>query len=259
MPELPDLQVFAANLQKKLKGKELTAIELHVSKKIHVPEKELNKQFVGKKLQHVNRLGKQLYFDFGKKASFSMHLMLHGKLILQPADEALPKHPVISFDFGDEKLILTDFQKMATVTLNPEPPKGLDALSEKLDADWLVETLAKSRSTIKSILMDQDIIAGIGNAYADEILYDALIAPQSKSNKISEAAVKKLAHAIPDVLKKAEKQILKEDPDRISGEFRDFLSVHNSKLEKTKAGEKILTQKIGGRTTYYTESQKEYK
>jgi formamidopyrimidine-DNA glycosylase len=259
MPELPDLQVFAANLQKKLKRKELRAIELHVSKKIHVPEKELNKQFGGKKLTHVYRQGKQLYFDFGKDAIFSIHLMLHGKLILQPAEEALPKHSIISFNFDSENLILTDFQKIATVTLNPEPPKGMDALSEKLDAQWLSGILNKSRSTIKSILMDQDIIAGIGNAYADEILYDALVAPQSKSNKIPEAAVKKIAHSIHDILKNAEKQILKADPERISGEFRDFLSVHNSKLEKTQAGEKILTQKIGGRTTYYTESQEEYK
>lgn len=148
MPELPDLQVFASNLQKKLKGKKMTGIEVHATKKIHASEKELNQQFAGKTLKHVYRQGKQLYFDFGKVDVFSMHLMLHGKLVLQNSDEELPKHPIVTFQFNKQYLVLTDFQKMATITVNPQAPVGIDALSEQLDAAWLLETLSKSRSTI---------------------------------------------------------------------------------------------------------------
>ena len=258
MPELPDLQVFAGNLQKALKGKKLTAVEVSSGKKIRMSEAELNKRFKGKTLKQVYREGKQLYFDFGKDALFSMHLMLHGKLLLQPDKDPLPKHTVVAFAFGDQQLVLTDFQKMAHITVDPGPQEGMDALSEELDARWLQERLSGSRSAIKSLLMDQKTIAGIGNAYADEILYEAGIAPQSKSNKIPEAAVRKLAHAIPKVLKAAEKEVRKAHPDIISGEFRDFLSVHNSRKEKSPGGAAIKMEKIGGRSTYYTDEQEVY-
>ncbi len=113
----------------------------------------------------------------------------------------------------------------------------------------------QSRAQIKTLLMDQHVIGGIGNAYADEILYEAGIAPQSIANKIPKEHANKLAKAIKAVLHFAEKQILKERPDIISGEMRDFMKVHNSNAKEDGKGNKIIKGKIGGRITYYTEEQ----
>jgi formamidopyrimidine-DNA glycosylase len=77
--------------------------------------------------------------------------------------------------------------------------------------------------------MDQHVIRGIGNAYADEILWDAGISPFSISNKIPGKKIDALVKSIKSVLKEAEKEIVKRDPGIISGEVRDFLKIHNAK------------------------------
>jgi formamidopyrimidine-DNA glycosylase len=255
MPELPDLQVFAANLTKKLKGKKLHGITINEKKKIHTPETKFNEVLVGKPLKGVHRRGKQLYFDFGKDAEVAVHLMLHGKLVLSQDEKETPRHTIAGFTFGDSTLFVTDFQKMATISLNPAPQPGMDALAEDVTSEWVKQTLASSKASIKALLMDQKVIAGIGNAYADEILYVAGIAPQSKANKIPAGAAAKLAKAIKHVLVSAEKKISKDHEGIISGEYRDFMAVHHTDKETSPDGEKILIKKIGGRSTYFTQSQ----
>jgi formamidopyrimidine-DNA glycosylase len=258
MPELPDLQVFSRNLTKALKGKTLDRIELSVTKSA-VSEKELDQALTGKKLKNVSRVGKQLCFDFGEDTRLFIHLMLHGKLVLQDQGGQPPKYVIARFDFGKNVLCLTDYQKAAHLVLNPEASHAVDALSDDLTPEWLAGKLEKSRAKIKSLLMDQKVIAGIGNAYADEILWEAKINPESIGGKIPPDAVKALSSAIGKVLTDAEKAIVKEHPDIIAGEIRDFLKIHNAKKEKSPGGAKILSATVGGRKTYYTEEQKLYK
>ncbi len=99
----------------------------------------------------------------------------------------------------------------------------------EMNTSFLKETLSAKKTVIKTILLDQHIIRGIGNAYADEILWEAGISPFSVANKIPADKIKDLAAAIKKVLKDGEHQIKKEKPDIISGEVRDFLKIHNSR------------------------------
>ncbi|WP_293942696.1 MULTISPECIES: DNA-formamidopyrimidine glycosylase family protein [unclassified Sphingobacterium] len=253
MPELPDLAVFSKNLTKMIQRKVLKSAVIHQKQKIKVSEKDLQ-ALEGKRLDKVYREGKRLFFDFGKDALLALHLMLHGKLVY--SDDPKPKYTLLSLTFQDGKtLSVTDFQQLANVELNPPQADAVDALSTKLSPQFLEDLLQSSRSKIKTLLMDQKHIAGIGNAYADEILYEANISPLSVANKIPEKEIKKLAKAIKEVLEQAEKHILKTHPDIISGEVRDFMKVHNSKAVTDAKGNKILQTKIGGRSTYYTEQQ----
>ena len=107
--------------------------------------------------------------------------------------------------------------------------------------------------------MDQHVIRGIGNAYADEILWDAGISPFSAGNKIPPEKIKTLVKSIKKVLKDAEKKIKKTHPNLISGEIRDFLVLHHSKLKKSPTGAIIETGEINKRKTYYTNEQVLYK
>jgi len=150
---------------------------------------------------------------------------------------------------------LTDFQGQATPTVNPEPRDGIDALSKELNYNFLKRTLNKSKASIKNLLLDQHVIRGIGNAYADEILWEATISPFSVSNKIPDTKIKALTKAIKRVLQEAEKNILKSNPQIISGEIRDFLKIHNSKKRESPNGGEIKIHKAGARKTYYTEEQ----
>ena len=126
---------------------------------------------------------------------------------------------------------------------------------KKLIFDFLKEKLSKKRTNIKTFLLDQKNIRGIGNAYADEILWEAGIAPLSVCNKIPDAKIKELSKTIKSVLGDAIKQIKKTHPNIISGEVRDFLKIHNSKKKESPTGGKILNTTINSRITYYSEEQ----
>lgn len=255
MPELPDLQVFSRNLHKKLEGKKLKKLLLPVTNKIKAPVAEFKKAFEGQELQQVYREGKELRISFANGNVLGLHLMLHGDLHLFE-DKNENKNTVLEMIFDDNTgLALTDWQKMATPTLNPEARETPDALSEDVNADFLKQRLQKTRTTVKNLLLDQHVIRGIGNAYADEILWHAGISPFSVCNKIPDEKIKVLAKSIKKVLKDAEKQIMKTHPDIISGEVRDFLQIHHSKKTKSPTGAAIQNKVSGSRKTYFTEEQ----
>ena len=254
MPELPDLQVFAQNLSSIFSGKKLLQIKVVNSKKIKDKQVEVSESLEGKVLQHVFRTGKELRFSFGNEVVLGMHLMLHGSLYLfEKKNENKFTIAELYFE-GNKGLALTDWQEMANIKLNPEEKKGIDALSKELDYNYLKAAL-QSRAKIKNLLMNQDVIRGIGNAYADEILWEAKISPFSISGAISENKIYCLEKAIKNILTAAEKQILQKHPNIITGEIRDFLKIHTKEKKECPSGFSIMAEKKGGRITYYTEEQ----
>jgi formamidopyrimidine-DNA glycosylase len=258
MPELPDLEVFAANLEKRFKHKTLDRLDVQVAKKLNVPEKELKEALEGHELIAVKREGKTIQLHFGAERVLGLHLMLHGELKLIEADEKL-KYPIVSLYFkAGEGFALTDFQKAATPTLNPAASDVPDALSKEMSPAYLEAVLAKKRAPIKTVLMDQHLIRGIGNTYADEILWAARISPFSVSKAIPQGKVKELHQVIGKLLRKEIEQIRKMLPDELGGEIKDFLKIHGAGIKESPNGKKILVEEIGGRKSYYTEEQKLY-
>lgn len=258
MPELPDLQVFSRNLKKLIAGKTVHELELTKVKNANVSASDL-KVLENQTVEKIYREGKELLFQFEKGDILSFHMMLHGKLNYSDQVQQ-QKNTIAELRFSDgSSLALTDFQGLANITLNPEKKPGVDALSKDLDFHFLKSRLEKTRTNIKAVLMDQKIISGVGNAYADEVLWDAGIAPGSAANKIPDEKIKDLSKSIKKVLKEAEESILKAKPDIIAGEVRDFLKIHNSHLQKSPGGADIKVEVKGGRKTYYTDEQKLYK
>jgi len=253
MPELPDLQVFSRNLTKALKGKKLERIDVKVAQKLNVTGKELSDTLEGHTISNVIRVGKELHFEFDNQHILGLHLMLHGQLFLYNKTNE-NKFTIVELLFDDGTgLALTDFQKAAAPTFDPADNNTPDALD--FDDKYLEDKLSSTKTPVKTVLMDQHVLRGIGNAYADEILYDAKLSPFSPSNKIPADKVKQLIRSIKSVLEDAEKHILKDHPDIISGEFRGFLKVHQPKRKETPNGETIHQKPVGSRKTYYTESQ----
>lgn len=256
MPELPDLQVFSKNLQKELKGKKLNRIIVRKGANVNVPAAQLKKKVEGEKVKAVYREGKELRMAFRNGTVLGLHMMLHGKLMWY--DEEPPKHSLVEMEFEkDVHLALTDFQRSARVKVNPEEPAAPDALADEVNLSFWKKAL-QTKARIKNLLLDQKVIRGIGNAYADEILWEAKISPFSVSKNIPSAKVSSLAKAVKKVLKNAEKKIAKAEPDIIGGEIRDFLVIHNAHKQKSPAGGKIKISTMGGRKTYYTDEQKEF-
>jgi len=256
MAELPDLTVFAQILTRRFKGKTLKEIDVKVAKKLKVSVDELRKALEGSKLNKVSREGKTLQFHFGEHV-LGLHLMLRGELETIEKDASLPKFTVFAFYFtGDEGFVVRDILKQATPTLDPEKAKAPDALD--ITETEFVALLSGRTKMIKEVLMDQKALRGIGNSYADEILWDARISPFSVASAIPPSKVKKLYGSLRSVLKDAIDFIAKENGDELKGELRDAMKVHGARIVKSPSGTEVLSEKIGGRTAYYTREQKLY-
>lgn len=258
MPELPDLQAFSHTLSKKLPGKKVEKLHAINKKKLKTSESDLRRAVEGASLSAIYREGKELHFAFDNGNVLALHLMLKGKLhLFQKNNEE--KYSIIELLFNDGTgLVMTDFQGQANATLNPAPRDAPDALSKKVNSKFLKTVLNKSRATVKKVLMDQEVIRGIGNAYADEILWHARISPFSISNRIPDAAAKKLSSSLKSVLRQAEASILKANPEIINGEVRDFMAVHTRERRLSPTGKKIIIDESSSRRTYYTTEQKLY-
>lgn len=261
MPELPDLTVFAKNLRRELVGKEITSAEVFTKSKVNATSKALREALVGSSIAAINREGKELFFTAANGHVLATHLMLSGKFtICTIADVHATFNKVVVLTFADDRaLILADYLHRAKVTLDPKPSGGPDVLSAAFTFDYFAKALAKHGNlSIKALLIDQKILKGIGNAYADEILYAANISPKSIAGKIPPEVAEELYEAIPRVLQDAVTQIEAISPDIIGGEERSFLKVHNHKLTHTETGEEICKSDVDGKDTYYTKKQRFY-
>ncbi len=179
--------------------------------------------------------------------------MLRGELVELNNGET-PRFQILAFHFKNGAgFAVVHMQKQATPTLGPKPADAPDALA--LEESYFTKLLAKKRTVIKTLLMDQHLIRGIGNSYADEILYHAGISPFSAANAIPAKDAGKILHSIDFILNKAIKDIEAANSDELKGELKDFMEIHSSKLTKTKKGEIIKAEKIGGRTKYFTDTQ----
>ncbi|PZF72292.1 DNA-formamidopyrimidine glycosylase family protein [Taibaiella soli] len=257
MPELPDLSAFSHNLQKKLKGKTIRNIEIHSAKKLNATHADFEKALKHQTFKKIVRDGKELYFTTKDGTVVALHLMLRGQLFV---DDKEHKSAVVTITFDDDtKFTMADYQGLANIRLNPEEPDAPDALATSVTLSYFRDQLASTKATIKNFLLDQHNLRGIGNAYADEILWDARISPFSICSKIPEEQVEELYHSIRKVLEHAEKQILKSNPDIISGEVRDFMVIHNASKTESPDGAKIHQKVAGGRKTYYTDEQELFK
>ena len=253
MAELPDLTVFAQILSRKFKGEELDKVEVTVAKKLNVTVADLKSALEGKKLNNVNREGKTLQLHFSGDQILGLHLMLRGELVDLNNGE-IPRFQILAFHFTNGSgFALIDLQKQATPTLQPNPAVAQDALD--IDKSEFTALLSKKRTLIKTLLMDQKVIRGIGNSYSDEILYHAGVSPFSISKSIPSKYVTKIYDSIRTVLEKAINDIAESNGDELTGELKDFMNIHSPKLKATAKGEIIKTEKIGGRTTYYTDAQ----
>ncbi|UOE50973.1 Fpg/Nei family DNA glycosylase [Mucilaginibacter sp. SMC90] len=253
MPEIPDLNIFCDNLGKRLVGKKLTSIRILVDRRLKLPGTAFIEALEGRELTAINRIGKQLYFVFGKAHTLSVQLMLYGSMHWYEGKNE-NKFTLAEFVFSDEiGLAITDWQKAVILTLDPEISEVPDAMH--LPGDHLTKALKEINKPIKTVLQEGKLVQGIGNAYVDEILYEANISPFSIAGKIPEKNIHILTKAIGKVLTDAETHIRKNFPETITEKERDFLKVHLPRHKVTPKGEDILVTEIAKRKTYYTAGQ----
>lgn len=254
MPELPDLAVFAENLHACLQGRKVFSVECAAVRLNTSPER-IRDALSDTSIASVRRDGKEIVLTFSNQATLFVHLMLKGKFFMTPNPSAVGSR-ALTLGLGDDSLVVSDPGPKAHVALklNPPPSSVPDAL--EVDGAYLRRKISeKPRLRVKAFLIDPTILRGIGNAYADEILWQARIAPQSAVGKIPDRAIGELLASIRSVLTDAIEEIKKRRPKIIAGEVRDFLRVHNPNWSESPTGHRIMTEKVASKRTYFTEEQ----
>lgn len=262
MPELPEVEVLSEKLRGLLKGRKILGVDIYDFSK--VKEAKL-RSIVGDVVLDVGRRGKHLYVELSSGNKLVFHLRLKGKLVYG-LDSGELKNPWIRLEFDTGKsLFFGDPRRMATLEVVKDLKEiktiadmGPEPLSDKFTVELLREGLAKSSKSIKSLLMDQSFIAGIGNIYADEILFRAGIHPERKAKTLSLSEVEKLYISIKEVLTEAlEHRGVGEytslyAEDKEVGNFEAFLKVHGKEGEPCpRCKAKIVRIEVGGRGTYF--------
>jgi formamidopyrimidine-DNA glycosylase len=265
MPELPDLHVFSENLKKRILSRNIASVTIFNPGRISAPDL-FREKLTGTSIRDIVRDGKELLFPLANGCCFSVHLMLSGRFFIcsqKDTGTVSAKIAALCFEGAADNpsgaFVIADFQGLCRVTLNPKPSKAPDAMSDTFTFAYFKNELKRNAlKNIKAVLIDQNVVRGIGNAYVDEILWKAGISPESVSGKIPEEKARELHGAVPLVLNEAILAIRKISPDIISGEERSFLGVHNPGRKYTDAGDKIIVKTVASKKTYFTDKQKLY-
>jgi len=199
MPELPEVETLCRQLNTILPGEEIRAVAVLDSRLGELPP------LAGKRIMSVNRQGKWLQFGMNDGLTVDLHLRMTGRLLWQRGDLPIPRYARLVVTVGGGRLILIDPRRFALFTVLPDErrqallPDPLEGLSTRR----LRKIAEKRRMPVKSFLMDQRFIAGIGNIYACEILARAAVDPRRPAESLTGAEWRKIAEAARVVLQRA--------------------------------------------------------
>lgn len=271
MPELPEVETIVRRLRNgsddfaPVPGNVIQDVKVFWKKIVATPDVPTFKEdLVGKEIISVQRRGKFLHFPLNQ-GHLIAHLRMSGDMLMEKrVDEqgaAIKKkdHDQAIFDFKSSwRLVLHSVRKFSRVYYVTDPQTvfgklGPEPLSDEFSAEKLYKMLHKHSRQIKPLLMDQSFIAGLGNIYADEILYEARIHPLRKSDSISRKQSQALYDAMQKILKKAiEKLGTSLDWMYRGGEYQNHFLVHQREGEPCPdCGGKVRKITVGQRSTYF--------
>jgi formamidopyrimidine-DNA glycosylase len=266
VPELPEVETIARCLRRRLIGLRVEKIEVLFAPAVRDLDRMFLKTFEGERIDRIARRGKLIRLDFSGGRSLLVHLKMTGQLLFCPGVAARDKHThfVISFEESSRELRFRDVRKFgfirALLTSNVRAAEELSRLGpEPLALEFDVfRGLFRGRSgRIKPRLLDQSILAGIGNIYADEILFEARIHPQSEISSLTPRAWKRLWRAVPAVLRRAIRcrgTSVRDyrDGDGAEGGFQNRLRVYGREgLPCLRCASRIRRLRVSGRSSHF--------
>ena len=262
MPELPEVETVKNALKRQVLGKKIISVDVYYNM-IDKPSVEEFKRLVkNQTIIDIKRRGKFLMFELNDYYLLS-HLRMEGKYFV---DGDLTCHDHVVFHFDDGILKYNDTRKFGRMYLidknkvydeKPLSLLGLEPWDDKLNIDYLKDKLNNKRLPVKSLLLDQSIIVGIGNIYADEILFKSKINPLKKGCELNELDFGNIIKYTREILESAIRlggtTIKSYESSRgVHGKFQNSLLVHNHEGGKCPDCEGIVIKiKINGRGTYY--------
>jgi len=189
MPELPEVEHVVRGLRRAVLGRRILAVELKLPRLLASPSPTTFKRKLrGSRIQAINRRGKYILFELDSGDVLLVHLRMTGKFLCIKQDEPLPPYPHVVFYLDDDRrLVFSDMRQFGRMRLLPAnklpalpqiEALAPEPLTEDFSHDYILDTLSKSRRSLKQLLLDQTKILGLGNIYASEALFLARISPQ---------------------------------------------------------------------------------
>ncbi len=211
MPELPEVEILVRHLRPLIQNKTIRGVQVRRAKLLApTSPAELKRVLLGAKFIGLSRRGKYLLFALrprGRRAAVFVagHLGMTGRIYLARHGLRLPKHAAVILNLGREDLIFEDTRYFGRFTLDTSTlaKLGPEPLGDKFTASHLEEALARSTQSIKVKLLDQSLLAGVGNIYASEALFRARISPRLAAHNLTGDQVRRLRRAIRTVLAEA--------------------------------------------------------
>jgi len=265
MPELPEVETVARGLRGPLVGRTFTGVTVRWPRTIaHPAVDELARQIAGRRVAAVGRRGKYVVVELDR-GWLLIHLKMSGRLQVVPASEPLDGHTHTVFDLDDGRQLrfrdvrkfgrvyLVDEAEQVTAALGPEP------LAEDLTLDEFCRLLARRSGRLKSLLLNQAFLAGLGNIYADEALFAARLHPLRRADSLSPEEQLRLYEAIRAVLGRAVANrgtTLDDrgytDAEGRAGGYQDQIAVYGRTGEPCPTCQAPIERiGVGGRSTHF--------
>lgn len=266
MPEIAEVETVRNTLRERILNKKIQDVNIIYPKMIESNIEEFKSVIIKNSFKEINRIGKWLIFDLGEYYLLS-HLRMEGKYFIKDRKQEIMKHEHIIFTFNDgTDLRYHDTRKFGRMNLikkeelyNTEAIKkqGYEPFDKNLTSDYLLDKFRNKKLPIKTLLLDQTIISGLGNIYADEVLYDAQINPLKKGEELTKEECERIISSSKKIIDEAIKlggTTIKSYTSSlgVTGRFQTKLKAHKKEgVPCSKCGNPLIRIKVGGRSTYY--------
>ena len=265
MPELPEVETIAAGLAPLVSGRSIRDIFLMQARVVRGDELEFQRRLLGRKVLDVRRRAKLLILDLDGPLHLVFHLKMTGKVWVPDKGVQPGKHTHLILDLGDEVYVFFDDQRRFGYVTALTPPeleswdfyRGLGPEPLHLSSQDFTDIFQSRKARIKSLLLDQKVIAGIGNIYADEALYMAGIHPCTRAMDLSGEQLAALHHSLQQVLQEAIQAGGSSFRDYrnalgVAGLFQENFKVYGKKgLPCPECGASLESAKVAGRSSCF--------
>lgn len=267
MPELPEVETVKETLKRQTLNRKIVGVNVYYNNIIEYPTvSEFKKNIVNQTINDVKRRGKWLMFELDNYYLLS-HLRMEGRYFIKSKQDKILNHEHVSFTLdNDLELRYLDTRKFGRMHLIPKEEVfkrkplnelGLEPWDKALTIAYLKEKYKSKKLPIKTVILDQSIIVGIGNIYADEILFLSHVNPLKKACEINDKEAENIIINTKKVLEKAIKYggttiRSYESSEGVHGRFQQELLVHGKEHELCpNCNAFILKIRVGGRGTYF--------
>lgn len=276
MPELPEVEVVRRDLDREVSGKRIKSVETHGARSIrrHKNAKEFIGRLTGTKITGVTRRGKYLLLRLDSGDVLVVHLGMSGQLLrAKSAKEASPKHThvVLTFTQGGQlrfidprtfgEMFVTNYDELES-QVEELAHLGLDPLEQQMSWERFGALIASRHTKLKTALMDQSFLSGIGNIYSDEILFEAGLRWDRMTDSLSSEEVRRLYRAMVEVLQEAVKHRGSSLADAqyvdLFGKPGGYQALHSVYAREGQACPRcrrpLVRQRVGSRSTFFCEA-----